>query len=69
MFITCNLFCFCNVFFLFKKVLTKISCYSAVDIVVSVMVYNVDTVLVDVLEQDRQACYDAVRIAGSVLEH
>ena len=64
MFITC---CFCNVFFLLKKVLTKISCYSAVDIVVSVMVYNVDTiVLVYVLEQDRQACYDAVRIAGSV---
>ena len=54
--------------FLFKKVLTKISCYSAVDIVVSVMVYNVYTiVLVYVLEQDRQACYDAVRIAGSVL--
>ena len=47
--------------------LTKTSCYSAVDIVVSVMVYDVETVLVDVLEQDRQACYDAVRIAGSVL--
>ena len=48
--------------------LTKTSCYSAVDIVVSVMVYCVETVLVDVLEQDRQACYDdAVRIAGSVL--
>ena len=31
------------------------------------MVYYVETVLVDVLEQDRQACYDAVRIAGSVL--
>ena len=31
------------------------------------MVYDVETVLVDVLEQDRQACYDAVRIAGSVL--
>ena len=32
------------------------------------MVYNVDTiVLVYVLEQDRQACYDAVRVAGSVL--
>ena len=45
--------------------LTKTSCYSAVDIVVSVMVYYVETVLVDVLEQDRQACYDAVRIAGS----
>ena len=47
--------------------LTKTSCYSAVDIVVSVMVDDVETVLVDVLEQDRQACYDAVRIAGSVL--
>ena len=47
--------------------LTKTSCYSAVDIVVSVMVYNVETVLVDVLEQDRRAGYDAVRIAGSVL--
>ena len=47
--------------------LTKTSCYSAVDIVVSVMVYYVETVLVDVLEQDRQACYDAVRIASSVL--
>ena len=47
--------------------LTKSSCYSAVDIVVSVIVYDVDTVLIDVLEQDRQACYDAVRIAGSVL--
>ena len=47
--------------------LTKTSCYSAVDIVVPVMVYYVETVLVDVLEQDRQACYDAVRIAGSVL--
>ena len=34
--------------------LTKTSCYSAVDIVVSVMVYDVETVLVDVLEQDRQ---------------
>ena len=44
--------------------LTETSCYSAVDIVVSVMVYYVETVLVDVLEQDRQACYDA-RIAGS----
>ena len=40
--------------------LTKTSCYSAVDIVVSVMVYYVETVLVDVLEQDRQACYDAL---------
>ena len=40
--------------------LTETSCYSAVDIVVSVMVYYVETVLVDVLEQDRQACYDAV---------
>ena len=50
-----------------KKVLTQTSCYSVVDIVVSVMVYDVETVLVDVLEQDRQACYDAVRIAGSVL--
>ena len=47
--------------------LTKTSCYSAVDIVGSVMVYYVETVVVDVLEQDRQACYDAVRIAGSVL--
>ena len=28
---------------------------------------HVETVLVDVLEQDCQACYDAVRIAGSVL--
>ena len=37
--------------------LTKTSCYSAVDIVVSVMVYDVETVLIDVLEQDRQACY------------
>ena len=58
MFITC---CFCNIF-LFKKVLTKISCYSAVDIVVSVMVYNVDTVLVYILEQDRQACYDCTML-------
>ena len=49
--------------------LTKTSCYIAVDIVVSVMVYDVETVLVDVLEQDRQACYDAVRIAGSVLNN
>ena len=57
----------CNSFFAIKKVLTKTSCYSAVDIVVSVMVYDVETVLVDVLEQDRRACYDAVRIAGSVL--
>ena len=47
--------------------LTKTSCYSAVDIVVSEMIYDVETVLVDVLEQDRQACYDAIRIAGSVL--
>ena len=47
--------------------LTKTSCYSAVGIVVSVMVYGVETVLVDVLEQDRQACYNAVRIAGSGL--
>ena len=47
--------------------LTKTSYYSAVDIVVSVMVYYVETVLVDVLEQDRQARYDAVRIASSVL--
>ena len=47
--------------------LTKTS-YSAVDIVGSVMVYDVESVLVDVLEQDRQACYDAVRIAGST-EH
>ena len=31
------------------------------------MVYDVETVLVDVLEQDRQACYDTVRITGSVL--
>ena len=36
--------------------------------VVSVMDYDVETVLVDVLEQDRQACYDAVRISGSA-EH
>ena len=35
--------------------------------VVSVMDYDVETVLVDVLEQDRQACHNAVRIAGSVL--
>ena len=47
--------------------LTKTSCYSTVDTVGSVMVYYVETVLVDVLEQDRQACYDAVRIAGLVL--
>ena len=66
---TNSLFITCNLFFaiFFKKVLTKTSCYSAVDIVGSVMVYYVETVLVDVLEQDRQACYDAVRIAGSVL--
>ena len=47
--------------------LTKTSCYSAVDIVISVMDYDVETVLVNVLEQDCQACYNAVRIAGSVL--
>ena len=35
--------------------------------VVSVMDYDSETVLVDVLEQDRQACYDAVTIAGAVL--
>ena len=28
--------------------------------VVSVMDYDIETVLVDVLEQDHQACYDAV---------
>ena len=61
MFITCNLF---FAIFLNKNVLTKTSGYSAVDIVVSVMVYDVETVLVDVLEQDH---YDAVRIAGLVL--
>ena len=47
--------------------LSKTSCYRAVDIAVSVMVYDVETVLVDVLEQDRQARFDAVRIAGSIL--
>ena len=30
--------------------------------VISVMDYDVETVLVGVLERDRQACYDAVRI-------
>ena len=63
MFITCDSF-----FAIKKKALTKTSCYSAVDIVILVMVYDVETVLVDVLEQDRRACYDAVRIAGST-EH
>ena len=47
---------FLQFFFNKKKCYTKTSCYSAVDIVVSVMVYDVETVLVDVLEQDRQAC-------------
>ena len=31
----------------------------------SVMDYDVETVLVDALEQDRQVCYNAVRITGS----
>ena len=45
--------------------LTKIEkLLQAVDIFVSVMVCGVDTVLVDVLEQDCQACYDAVMIVG-----
>ena len=61
---TNSLFIICN---LFLQSFLKTICYSAIDIVVSVMVYYVETVLVDVLEQDRQACYDAVRITGSVL--
>ena len=57
MFITCNL--------ILQKILTKTSCYSAVDFVVSVMVYDIETVLVAILKQDRQACYNAVIIAVS----
>ena len=52
-----------------KKVLTKISCYSAVDIVISVMVYNVDTsigICTGTGSLSLLRCC-SVRIAGSVL--